>query len=174
MSGHAEISEEPARLREINSRLAVVTLPPELLSEIFLECINRGALDRFNPHFSVASLRRTRSSLAGVCYRWRQVAQTTKSLWAVTAFPGNITNVWSDENGGSYEIPPPTHKLFHHELQLSDPTPLALVSHSIITVLPPPYMISTVKRDLVRSYLPCLHDAIASFWQLRAISPSLF
>ncbi|KAF8309445.1 hypothetical protein DL93DRAFT_2100063 [Clavulina sp. PMI_390] len=156
MSQFSVAHPELIKLREINGQLAVVALPPELLSEVFLECIDRGALSDVEPQRSIKILRKNRTSLAGVCYRWRRIAQATPMLWAVTSFSGQFTEVKDDEGSNSYKILPEAHKPLHHELQLSSTVPVSLVSQSKTDHLLLPSALSMLKHEVCAALSPIL------------------
>ncbi|KAF8303268.1 hypothetical protein DL93DRAFT_2173098 [Clavulina sp. PMI_390] len=127
MSDDLQLSLEVIERRAANWKNPAVSAPPELLGEIFLECIDRGAVNPHHPFSSVAVIRRCRDSLAGVCHRWFQVVQAQKSLWAVTSLSYYITNTTNDEGITSNTILPQTDNSFPHELERSGSIPLSLV-----------------------------------------------
>ncbi|KAF8309424.1 hypothetical protein DL93DRAFT_2216688 [Clavulina sp. PMI_390] len=128
MGGRAA-TRDIIKLRELNWQSVVTALPPELLSEIFLECVNRGDVDPNNLERSFAILRKNRAALASVCFRWRQVAHATKSLWAVTGFPrqsfSNI--VVNDEGMVLFTKSQQFHESFLHDIRLSTPARISLI-----------------------------------------------
>ncbi|KAF8309440.1 hypothetical protein DL93DRAFT_2158411 [Clavulina sp. PMI_390] len=147
---------EIIKLREINSRLAAVALPSELLSEIFLDCIDGGKFSSVEPRPSLATMRKDRTSITSVCYRWRQVAHVTKALWATTSFPYPFIAQQKDEPTGSYTLSSQTYDSFHHELGLSAPLPISLLSQSTTEVLAWPSFVPALKRDICEALSPIL------------------
>ncbi|KAF8309434.1 hypothetical protein DL93DRAFT_2230948 [Clavulina sp. PMI_390] len=158
MSTNAQIPGQFIKLRELNLQLTVVALPPELLGRIFLECIDRRAAGPFNHLFSVVETRNTRTSIASVCYRWRQVALATRPLWAVTSFPRLIASLGSESNkrADPYNIPPETYESFHHELELSGEAPLSLLARIVVYKLATPSVISALEHELCTALSPVI------------------
>ncbi|KAJ7277350.1 hypothetical protein C8J57DRAFT_1060803, partial [Mycena rebaudengoi] len=92
-----------ARVKELDNRRVVVqlqldqytypviTLPPEITSEIFVQCLPGG--DYICPHLSHAPL-----VFLAVCRAWRKFALATPSLWSsLDIFPGMRTLETSKE-----------------------------------------------------------------------------
>ncbi|KAJ7781005.1 hypothetical protein B0H16DRAFT_1877806 [Mycena metata] len=87
-----------ARLQELQTQLdsivyPVLSLPPEITSEIFLHCTPEGYRDAVDTRFAPLLLMR-------VCRAWRQVAISTPALWttfhvtrAIRSMP-EIAKVW--------------------------------------------------------------------------------
>ncbi|KAF8309438.1 hypothetical protein DL93DRAFT_2216698 [Clavulina sp. PMI_390] len=154
MSSNLPVPTELIKLRELNRRTPIVALPPELLSEVFLECIDRGAVSTFDPQLSVSVVRRVRTSLASVCHQWRQVAQATKPLWAVTSFPHYV--ITFDDEDDPYLIPSETYECFHHELELAGGAPLTLISQITLDEFDDPSLMVPLERDLCTALSPVL------------------
>ncbi|KAF8309437.1 hypothetical protein DL93DRAFT_1764632 [Clavulina sp. PMI_390] len=156
MSGDLLAPTQLIELREFNKQLPIATLPPELLSEIFLECIDRGSVSILDPRSSVAAVRRVRTTLASVCHRWRQVARATKTLWAVTSFPNRITKILSDGETSSYIIPPAAYESFQYELELLGGASISLISQITCDDLELSSLMPTLEHDLRNMLSPVL------------------
>nr|GAT57132.1 predicted protein [Mycena chlorophos] len=90
------LSESEASLGELNLELfrlstyPTLSLPPELLSEIFIHCLPAAGVDSSSTNDTQAPL-----LLTQVCKTWKRVALSTPQLW--TALNCNFdSESWAD------------------------------------------------------------------------------
>ncbi|KAJ7489447.1 hypothetical protein FB451DRAFT_1023911 [Mycena latifolia] len=78
----------------------VLTLPPEITSEIFLHCLPTSYTDR---EWNSVESSEAPMLLSHVCRRWREVAISTHALWAAIEFNApspELFTTWLERAGG--------------------------------------------------------------------------
>ncbi|KAF8309414.1 hypothetical protein DL93DRAFT_1764314 [Clavulina sp. PMI_390] len=75
--------------REINRGNLAVSIPFDLLSDIFIRLMESEMTPTSNyiPPTALLAVRKMRHTFCQVCHVWREAAIATKRIWAVVGFP---------------------------------------------------------------------------------------
>ncbi|KAF8309397.1 hypothetical protein DL93DRAFT_1761275 [Clavulina sp. PMI_390] len=116
--------------RRSNQQLAISSLPPELLTNIFdivLQCslVIHSRIFRYRhflPGSFIQSFRASRSVLCNVCFHWRKLMITTANFWNILNFPARL-RMTPKRN---FTIPPSSYSMLETELSRAVNTPIVL------------------------------------------------
>lgn len=102
--------------RRLNSERPAVTLPPELLSEIFLfACAHKEDAHDHHQFLHGEISRWTRHNITSTCLAWRETALAVTSLWnCISIVIGSRDDYKNDEPDEDSEIEPEDHRLAAH------------------------------------------------------------
>jgi hypothetical protein len=104
-----------------NERVPVVVLPVEILAAIFKEACKQPSNIAAMQRSQLRDIRECRNAINATCYRWRQVALVTSSLW------NDILSVHTTMSG---DVRIPHKQLIPIELERSNRRALAI--HAIV------------------------------------------
>ncbi|KAF8309981.1 hypothetical protein DL93DRAFT_2084924 [Clavulina sp. PMI_390] len=115
------VSTKVKERRKANLGNLAVSLPTELLSDVFIRLVE-GEIPSTSiktNHDALISARRARFTLCGVCHIWRETAISTKQIWTIIDFPHGVRTSFGRKRIESVS-------LLQDCLQRSDQMPLSL------------------------------------------------
>ncbi|KAF8309409.1 hypothetical protein DL93DRAFT_1763078 [Clavulina sp. PMI_390] len=141
-------------LRRENQERAAVSLPSEVLSQIFCIILQgslgvpKGAFQhRYSlPKSVIGHFRTSRAVLCAVCFRWRKVMIGSANLWNVLNFPAKVQKA-----SRTVAIPHSSYEILDTELSYAKESPLVLYVDS-----PFPVFDAKTRSEAVEKLRPLL------------------